>query len=448
MTYDEALRWWFGRVDYERRTPQPGDLKLDRMRELLRRLGDPHSQFKSVHVAGSKGKGSTCAMLESVLRHAKYRTGLFTSPHLSDVRERIQVNRELISQDELVAVAEIVRPVVEALEAEGQPPTFFEVTTALGFLHFARQRVEIAVVEVGLGGRFDSTNVLTPLVSIITSISLDHTAFLGETIEKIAFEKAGIIKPGVPVISGVTEPGPREVIERVAAERGAKLYEIHRDFEFEFITPIITWAQVPDFEPTYIEIQTGVRKCSVRPRLPGMHQFENASLVVVALDVIQSEQIQFSIDEIQVGIAQVDWPARFEVLSTIPRAVLDCAHNVASAGALINTLIHSHLPRQRSLIFAASSDKDVAGMFRVLAPQFEKVYLTRSESPRAFPPEKLAEALPPEIEFACFDKPLDAWEAARKETPADGLIVIAGSVFLAGELRPHLVKSCSPADEP
>src|SRR5262245_10511200 len=164
MTSEEARRWWFSRVDYERRAPQPGDLKLDRMRELLHRLGDPHSKFQSVHVAGSKGKGSTCAMLESVLRHAKHRTGLFTSPHLSDVRERIQVNNTLITPEELVAVAEVVRPVVEALESEGQPPTFFEVTTALGFLHFARQEVEIAVVEVGLGGRFDATNVLTPLV--------------------------------------------------------------------------------------------------------------------------------------------------------------------------------------------------------------------------------------------------------------------------------------------
>src|SRR5437016_3113003 len=237
MTFDEVRRWWFARVDYERRSPDPGDLKLDRMRELLRRLGDPHTQFRSVHVAGSKGKGSTCAMLESVLRHAGYRTGLFTSPHLTDVRERIQVNNQLISPEELISVAEIVRPAVEALEAEGQSPTFFEVTTALGFVHFARQAVEIAVVEVGLGGRFDSTNVLTPLVSVITSISLDHTAILGETVEQIAFEKAGIIKPGVPVVSGVTEPGPRAVIERVAKERGARLVQLGIDFWYTYQQP-------------------------------------------------------------------------------------------------------------------------------------------------------------------------------------------------------------------
>src|SRR5437667_1453706 len=167
MTFDEVRRWWFARVDYERRSPDPGDLKLDRMRELLRRLGDPHTKLRFVHVAGSKGKGSTCAMLESVLRHAGYRTGLFTSPHLEDVRERIQVNRELIPQDQLAACMEIVKPAAEALAAEGQPPTFFEVGTAVGFLHFLRQSVDIAIVEVGLGGQFDSTNLHTLLAAVI-----------------------------------------------------------------------------------------------------------------------------------------------------------------------------------------------------------------------------------------------------------------------------------------
>src|SRR5437660_11273801 len=221
MTYDEALAFWYGRVNYERKAPQPGDLKLDRMRALLHRLGDPHEQLRTVHVAGSKGKGSTCAMLASVLRHAGYRTGLFTSPHLTDVRERIQIDGELIGREQLAALMTDISPAVEEMELRGEPVTFFEVGTAVGFLHFLRQGCDIAVIEVGLGGRFDSTNVITPLVSIITSISLDHTEMLGETVEQIAFEKAGIIKPGVPVVSGVTDPGARAVIERVAAERGA-----------------------------------------------------------------------------------------------------------------------------------------------------------------------------------------------------------------------------------
>src|SRR5438067_8615691 len=221
MTYDEALAFWYGRVNYERTAPQPADLKLDRMRALLHRLGDPHERLRTVHVAGSKGKGSTCAMLASVLRCAGYRTGLFTSPHLVDVRERIQIDGELIGRDEVAVLMDEIRPAVEALEAEGQPPTFFEVGTALGFLHFLRRGCDIAVIEVGLGGRFDSTNVITPLVSVITSISLDHTAILGETVEKIAFEKAGIIKRGVPVVSGGTDPAARGVVGQVGGEVGA-----------------------------------------------------------------------------------------------------------------------------------------------------------------------------------------------------------------------------------
>jgi dihydrofolate synthase/folylpolyglutamate synthase len=449
MTYDEAIAWWFGRIDYERRTPLAGDLKLDRMRELLHRLGDPHEEFRSIHVAGSKGKGSTCAMLESVLRQAGYRTGLFTSPHLSDVRERIQVQREIISHEDLVAVADIVRRTVDRMD---QSPTFFEVATALGFLHFVRQQVDVAVVEVGLGGRFDSTNVLTPLVSVITSISLDHTAILGETVEQIAFEKAGIIKPGIPVVSGVTELGPRAVIEHIAAERGARLVQMLVDFSFcewrvvsaecrvrmNAYSPLVTRHSIVLVSGRELEIDC--------PALLGEHQAANAAVAVAALEQLPRE---FAIPDAAVveGLRSVQWPARFEPLNTVPMSILDCAHNVASAEALAKTLQELSLPGPRVLVFAASNDKDIAGMFRVLTPQFEKIYLTRTDSPRAFSPERLAAALPPRVAYACFNRPLDAWQTARSEIGPEGLIVIAGSVFLAGELRPHLLAAVSPPVE-
>src|SRR5262245_54348228 len=197
MTYDEALAFWYGRIAYERRQPRPGDLKLDRMRALLRRLGDPHRRFRCIHVAGTKGKGSTSAMLASVLRAAGYRTGLFTSPHLSDVSERVQVDGVPIGREEIAARMGEVASAVAELDREGDParsPTFFEVITALGFLHFDCRRVDIAVLEVGLGGRFDSTNVCQPLVSIITNVSYDHMAILGDRLEEITDQKAGIIK--------------------------------------------------------------------------------------------------------------------------------------------------------------------------------------------------------------------------------------------------------------
>jgi dihydrofolate synthase/folylpolyglutamate synthase len=445
MTYDEALAFWYGRVNYERKVPQHGDLKLDRMRALLHLLGDPHDRLRTVHIAGSKGKGSTCAMLASVLRCAGYRTGLFTSPHLVDVRERIQIDGELIRHNELAALMAEIRPAVEALEAEGQPPTFFEVGTALGFLHFLRRGCDIAVIEVGLGGRFDSTNVLTPLVSVITSISLDHTQLLGDSVEKIAFEKAGIIKPGVPVVSGVTELGPRAVIECIATECGSRFAQLGVEFQ-------LTCIMVPGRKdltilrqhgyPFHYSVKTHSRERPIRPRLRGSHQAHNAALVVAVVELLQEMQVPISDDAIQRGLTEVEWPARFERFETQPPAILDCAHNVASAEALFETLLDSFLPQQRVLIFAASSDKDVPGMFDVLAQYFQRFYLTRyQQSTRAVPPEQLAAWLPPDKEHVICPTPTDAWYAARADATPDTLVVIAGSVFLAGELRPLLVEA-------
>src|SRR5262245_25408123 len=235
MTYDEALAFWYGRIDYERRQPRPGDLKLDRMRALLRRLGDPHRRVRSVHIAGTKGKGSTSAILAAILRAAGLRTGLFTSPHLSDVSERVQVDGVPISRDEIAVRMGEVAGAVQAMDAEGDPtrsPTFFEVITALGFLHFDCRRVDVAVLEVGLGGRFDSTNVCDPLVSVITNVSYDHMAILGDRLEEITDQKAGIIKCGVPVVTTAEDPAVRSLIERVAAACDARVYAVGRDFRW------------------------------------------------------------------------------------------------------------------------------------------------------------------------------------------------------------------------
>jgi dihydrofolate synthase/folylpolyglutamate synthase len=451
MTYDEALAFWFGRVNYEQKSPQPGDLKLDRMRALLHRLGDPHERLRTVHVAGSKGKGSTCAMLASVLRHAGYRTGLFTSPHLVDVRERIEIDGAIISRDDLAALMAEIKPAVEALEAEGQPPTFFEVGTALGFLHFLRRECDIAVIEVGLGGRFDSTNVLTPLVSVITSISLDHTQMLGDRVEQIAFEKAGIIKPGVPVVSGVTDPAARAVIEQIAAERGAPLVQLGGNYHATFgevpRSPLAALARPTKYRMFGVIVRTATQEWRIVPRLLGRHQLTNAAVAAAVVEQLQNAGFAISPTAVYKGVAKVHWPARFEIFSTVPRVVLDCAHNVASAEALIDTLnqYSEYLSGPRVLIFAASNDKDIPGMFRVLAPHFQRFYLTRYTSgSRSVPPERMAEWLPPETERVLCPTPSDAWRAARADATPDTLVVIAGSVFLAGELRPLLVEASRP----
>ncbi|HEV3142542.1 MAG TPA: folylpolyglutamate synthase/dihydrofolate synthase family protein [Gemmataceae bacterium] len=433
MTYDEAIAWWYGCIDYERRAPQPVDLKLEEMRTLLQLLGDPHRRLRIVHVAGSKGKGSISAMLAAVLRQAGYRTGLFTSPHLNAVEERIQVNGQAISACELAAlIAEVRAAVGNKLQ-----PTFFEVDTALGFLHFLRRRVEIAVVEVGLGGRFDSTNVCRPALSVITSISYDHTKILGSRLEQITFEKAGIIKPGRPVVSGALAPEARPVIERVAQERHAPLVELNRDFHLEYKPGRI------GEQPPRVTIRT--RKQSwpeMELGLVGAHQAANAAVVVACVEQLREQGLTIPGQAVAAGLANVFWPARLEVLGRSPWVVLDCAHNTASIQALIDTLNESFPPCRRILIFASSNDKDIPGMLRLLAPQFDYFLLTQfSYNPRAVPASELAAelaAIAPASQRICVP-PAQAWELARSIARPGDLIAIAGSVFLAGELRPLLL---------
>lgn len=434
MTYEQALAFWFGRVNYEQRSARPDDLKLDRMRALLYRLGDPQERLRIVHVAGSKGKGSTSAMLATILRRSGYRTGLFTSPHLVRVEERIQVDGEPIGPGELAAG-------MAGIEGEGL--TFFEVATALGLQHFVRRRVEVAVVEVGLGGRFDSTNVCRPMVSVITSISLDHTQQLGSDAASIAREKGGIIKPGRPTVSGVTGEPARGVIAGICRARGSRLRELGDGFSYEY-------------EPAWVTRRLGVREDRLprvavrteRKRWPalelgllGEHQAANAAVAVACVEELCAAGLSVSDRAVAEGLRDVCWPARLEVLGRGPIVVLDCAHNVASAVAVVDTLLRSFPPGRRLLVFAGSSDKDLAGMLRVLGPHFEHVYLTCFRSPRAVPPEELAAVLRREagVPYTTTPTARGAWEAARAAAGRDDLVCITGSVFLAGELREILL---------
>lgn len=442
MTNEQALAYWFGHINYEVRTPQADDLKLDRMRDLVRALGDPQRHLRLVHIAGSKGKGSTSAMLAAVLRQAGYRVGLFTSPHLCRVEERIQVDGVSIAPEELTALIVDVRAAIEGKAAGRErpaslaAPTFFEIATALGFLHFARRRVDVAILEVGLGGRFDSTNVCQPMLALLTSISFDHTLQLGDTLAKIAREKAGIVKPGVPAVSGVTAPAACPVIETICRERGVPLRQLGKDFHYTYEPARITaaterWPRV--------RIRTEQREWPAMDlKLLGEHQAANAAVAVAAVE--QLRQAGFHIPDAAVaeGLARVCWPARLEVLESRPFVVLDCAHNIASAQALVDTLLVSFPPARRLLLFAGSSDKDLTGMFRVLAPHFAHVFLTRyGNSPRGVPPEKLAELLQAVAAIPTTLCPTvkDAWIQARSLADPDDLICITGSVFLAGEFR-------------
>lgn len=445
MTYEQALAYWFGRVNFEQRTPQASDLKLDRMRAFLGLLGNPQDRLRIIHVAGSKGKGSTSAMLEAILRQAGYRTGLFTSPHLAQVEERIQVDGRNISPDELTALLDDIRAVLEGQRPTvtsplATAPTFFEIATALGFLHFARRRVEAAVVEVGLGGRFDSTNVCRPVLSVITSISIDHTQQLGNELASIAMEKAGIVKPGRPTISGATAAEARTVIERICRDRGSRLHELARDFHYRHEP-----GQVASRGMSLPRIQVRARGRTwpwMELGLLGEHQAANAAVVLACVE--QLRQFGWHIPEAAAaeGLRQVRWPARLEVIGRQPVVLLDCAHNIASAEALVETLITSFPPVRRRLVFAVSGDKDVPGILRSLAPHFHHAYLTRYGSARSLPGAELADIWRTVSPHPCLvcETPFEAWQAARSAAGPEELICVTGSVFLAGELRPHLLR--------
>ncbi len=439
MTYDEAISFWYGRINYEVRSAHPADLKLERMRALLRRLGDPHERLRLVHVTGTKGKGSTCAMVASVLRAAGYRVGLFTSPHLMHVEERIRVNGVPISHAELAARVSEVAPAVLAMEAEaGPPPTFFEICTTLGFLHFVRRRCDIAVIEVGLGGRFDSTNVCRPLVSVITNIGLDHTAQLGHTLEAIAYQKAGIIKRCIPVVSGVTQEGAGAVIRRIAAEEHAPLWEVERPASS---LPSCLGARLAF--PSPVEVMSG-RRPERRLNLPGAHQVVNAAVAQAVIARLRDAGLRISDAAVSRGLDEVTLPARIECVKECPTVILDTAHNVPSAEALIETLRNCFaVPGRRRVVFAVSADKPAADILRLLTGSFDHFHLTRyANNSRGVAPERLAamlEEVAPGKAFSIHSSSLDAWNAACAASGPDDLICITGSFFLAGELRPTLI---------
>jgi len=442
-TYEQALDFWYARINYEQRG-MPADvreLKLDRMRTLLDRLGNPQDRLRIVHVAGSKGKGSTAAMLASILTRAGRRTGLFISPHLTRVEERCQVNGSAVSEAELTALMRELEPHVRALETAGSPPTFFEIVTALGYLHFARQAVDLAVIEVGLGGRFDSTNVCDPTVSIITSISHDHTQQLGNTLASIAREKAGIIKLGRPVISGVQAAEARQVIEEAANRCHAPLRQLGRDIHYDYSPGRVTAEQ---WIRPRVSIRTRERQWEgMELALLGEHQAANAALAVACVEELRASGMVISDDAVAKGLGRVYWPGRLEVMSRRPMVVLDCAHNTASMQALVEALRSTFPPACRILVFACSRDKDLAGMLSVLTPHFQAACFTRyTTSARGAEPEELADLWRRAGGGPCqvLAEPLAAWQAARAAAGLADLICVTGSVFLAGQLRPVLLE--------
>lgn len=443
--YQEALDYLYSFIDYSLTRSfrySPEKFNLARMSILLERLGNPHRAFPVIHVAGTKGKGSVSAFCASAMRAAGYQTGLYTSPHLEDYCERIQVNGQPISHAEMVQLVEEIKPHVAAVPEV----TTFEITTALGFLYFARKGVNAAVIEVGLGGRLDSTNVVDPVVSVITSISYDHVAVLGNTLTAIAGEKGGIIKPGRPVILAPQKNEARKVIQSLADERKSRLVQIGEDYHFAPLSHSLDGQSIwiwPDSEQTLVDrlLDTGVQPDGWEPlklELPllGYHQAENAATAYAALSVANQEGLTIGDEAIKRGFSQVVWPARFEVLCKNPPLILDSAHNRDSALKL-RLALDDYFPSQPLvLLFGASEDKDIEGMFAELLPRVQKVVATQSIHPRAVDPDYLVQLAHklgcPAQSIMPVEKALDvALDLAGQEAG----LVVAGSLFISAAVR-------------
>jgi dihydrofolate synthase/folylpolyglutamate synthase len=435
--YQQTLDYLYIFVDYsltkvDRYSPEQFD--LGRMREFVQMLGHPERSYAILHVAGTKGKGSVSAMCASALQAAGYKTGLYTSPHLQDYTERIQVNRQPIPRSDLVALVEELKPYLDS----GTHLTTFEITTGLALLYFARQGVNAAVLEVGLGGRLDATNVVLPNVTVITSISYDHTQFLGETLTEIAGEKAGIIKPGVPVVLAPQKDEALQAIERIADRQNASLVQVGRDYLFSPLSgskisgqSLIVWP-ASDQQP--VDAQVEPRRLNIP--LLGSHQVENAATAYTALQVARARGLPISEAQIVQGFSQVVWPGRFEILQLDPPVLLDCAHNRDSALKLRQALDEYFPELPVVLVFGASEDKDIRGMFTELLPRVRQVIATRSVHPRAGQPQELAALAQ---EFGCpasvVDKIEDALPEAVRVAGEKALVLVTGSIFVVAGAR-------------
>jgi len=439
MDYQQALDYIYSFIDYET-VPRPRDAvhyDLRRVEELLGRLDNPHLKAKSVHITGTKGKGSTAAMMASALTASGYTTGLNTSPHLHTFNERIRVDGELISKAELASLVERLKPEVEAVNRKATYGrlTTFELTTALGFAYFKLKGVDFQVIEVGLGGRLDATNVVQPEVCIITSTSFDHTEVLGNTLAEIATEKAGIIKPGCVV---VTSPQPGEVariIEQTCLTRQAELVRVGSD---------VTWWSL-GFDSSRQSLRVEGRLASYELSIPllGQHQLENAATAVAALEVLAERGFHISRDSITKGLVQVSWPGRLQVLSRRPLLVVDGAHNPDSAGKLRQSLERYFDFDQAILIIGVSSDKDLAGIVSELVPLFDKVIVTRSIHPRAMATAPIvAEFSQHGVEAQETDDISAALPLALTLAGGKDLICVTGSLFVVAGAIEQAGKLC------
>jgi dihydrofolate synthase/folylpolyglutamate synthase len=432
LNYSQAEEYLNSFTNYEQIPgilyAQPG-YSLRHVEELLNRMGNPQLAARTIHIAGTKGKGSVAAMVTQVLSASDYKTGLYISPHFHTLRERISIDGSLISEAEFAAAMVKVMPFIESMkqDASFRQLTYFEALTALAFAYFQKKRVDFQVLEVGLGGRLDATNIVAnPAVCIITSISLDHTQILGNSLEEIAREKAGIIKPGCWV---VISPQPEEaasVITSICRDKKAKVVQVSKD---------ITWHKIGgDLHHQSLVIEGRTSKYQVSIPLLGDFQLENAATAVAALEILSSEGFAISSDDIAQGLAQVKWPGRFQILRQHPTVLVDGAHNVASMRRLVNNIKAYFAHKRIFLVFGTSCDKDIPGIINELVPLSPQVIVTQASHSRAAPPPTLAaeftkRGIKPEIKETVAQAISRALSLAGKTD----IICVTGSLFVVAE---------------
>jgi dihydrofolate synthase/folylpolyglutamate synthase len=453
MNYSEALDYLHS-LGNEVLTAKLG---LQNIQALLDHLGEPHKKFRSILIAGTNGKGSVAAFCDSILRTSGYKTGLYTSPHLIQTEERIRIDGRMIPADEFARLTEEVQDAVNALmkqPAEGgrkleHHPTYFEMVTAIAFKYFVEQQIEIAVLEVGLGGRLDATNVVDPVVAIITNVDLDHQQYLGSSLREIAIEKAGIIKPfsyeteastlgnPLPVVFGGGDGTALEVVKERCSAVGARLFRLPMDFEIE-----------PDMLGRFklrLDSRLGVG-IEIRLPLAGKHQVSNALTAIRAMEVLEGFGYQITRRNLEAGMSRAVWPGRLEILDSRPRIILDGAHNPAAAQKVREYLETFLQSRQIVMIFGAMRDKAIREMVRVLFPLAREVVLARPEYERSAKPCEILNLVPNGVNSVRSTASVqEAVDIAEQLAAEDDTIVVVGSLFLVGEVKGLLQRRSSKA---
>ena len=434
-SYQQAIEYLFGKTDYEKQERvryNTTTFDLSRMEKLLSLVGNPHQKVHTVHIGGTKGKGSTATMLARMLEANDYKVGLYTSPHVVHLHERIAVNSRMISESEMVGLLNRIYAPVEKMAKN--PPTFFEIMTALAFMYFVDKGVDIAVIETGLGGRLDSTNVIQPQVVGITSLSIDHQQQLGSTLDLIAEEKAGIFKRGVPAVTVQQDPVAMQVLKSRALAVKAPLSVTGGDIDFSH-----RFETSKEFGPhTRICLTTPTSKFEhLRVPLHGNHQAINCGLALAMLDKLKAAGYKIDNEKAAEGLGRVSLPGRMEMVSQDPRILIDGAHNAASIQALIQAIGQNIPYDSMVVIFGCNNDKDIRGMLDKLQYGADKVIFTRSNSPKAAAPEELADIYTEICGKMCQTAPSlgPAIQLAKSAISKEDLICITGSFYLIGQAK-------------